>query len=91
MTPASRALLYGEDDEDDTLTPEEMTITPSQPDGTSAPKTRSWVTILLALIVLGVVGIVGWLLWRTFDPSVDPSLPQEDMPEDVTPDESPSE
>ncbi len=92
MTPASRALLYGEDDEDDTLTSEEITITPSsQPDGTSAPKTRSWVTVLLALIVLGVVGIVGWLLWRTFDPSVDPTSPLEDTPEEVVPDESPSE
>lgn len=80
MTSASRALLYGEDEDDDEpLTTEDMTaITPS---GKASTKARTWVTILLALIVLGVVGVVGWLLWRTFDPLP----PREAVPEAVTP------
>ncbi|MEM8505550.1 MAG: protein phosphatase 2C domain-containing protein [Cyanobacteria bacterium P01_D01_bin.1] len=87
MTPASRALLYGEDDEDDTaLMSDEITVT-TQPDGTPTTKTRGWVTALLALVALGVVGVVGWLLWSKFDPSAQ----QENAPEEVVPEVEPSE
>ena len=66
MTAASRALLYGEDDDDDTpLTPEEKAAVTADSE-TEPEKEQGWVTGLLAIIVLGVVGVVGWLLWRTF-------------------------
>ncbi len=65
MTAASRALLYGEDDEDDTpLTAEDM----AEVETTSPPargKGQTAITLLLALIIFSVVGVVGWLLWRT--------------------------
>lgn len=82
MTPASRALLYGEDDEDDTLASEETTTLTSQPNGTPTEKTRSWVTVLLALIVLAVVGVVGGLLWSR----LAPSMQRENVIEEVEPD-----
>nr|WP_228025338.1 PP2C family serine/threonine-protein phosphatase [cf. Phormidesmis sp. LEGE 11477] len=87
MTPATRALLYGEDDEDDTplTSDEQMAIAPKG--DSSATKTRGWVTGLLALIILGVVGIVGWLLWRTFEPLP----PQDTIPDEVIPSVDPDE
>ncbi|MEL6472110.1 MAG: hypothetical protein AAFQ74_20470, partial [Cyanobacteria bacterium J06623_4] len=73
LTPASRALLYGEEDDDDTpLTPEELEAINTDA-GTREPKSQGLVTALLALVVISVVGAVGWLLWRTFEP-----LPLED-------------
>lgn len=71
MTPASRALLYGEDeDEDAPLTPEEEAeVNPNAKEGST--KSQSFVTALLAVIVIGVVGLVGVLLWRTFEPADD--------------------
>lgn len=71
MTPASRALLYGEDeDEDAPLTPEEEAeVNPNAKEGST--KSQSFVTALLAAIVIGVVGLVGVLLWRTFEPAGD--------------------
>jgi len=75
MTPASRALLYGEDEDDDApLTPEEEAeVNPNAPEQSS--KSQGFVTALLALIVIGVVGLVGWLLWRTFEPDGTDDLP----------------
>ncbi|MEL6603798.1 MAG: protein phosphatase 2C domain-containing protein [Cyanobacteria bacterium J06614_10] len=73
LTPASRALLYGEEDDDDTpLTPEELEAINTEA-GNGEPKSQGLVTALLALVVISVVGVVGWLLWRTFEP-----LPLED-------------
>ncbi|MEO0770058.1 MAG: protein phosphatase 2C domain-containing protein, partial [Cyanobacteria bacterium J06649_4] len=67
MTAASRALLYGEDDDDDSpLTPEELEAIRPEAEETS-PKSQGWVTALLAIIVIGVVGAVGWLLWQNFE------------------------
>ena len=79
MTAASRALLYGEDEDDDTpLTAEEKAAVET---GTKAGRSlgRSLVTLILAAIVLGVIGAVGWLLWRHFESSkpIDPLPPQQ--------------
>ena len=87
MTSASRALLYGEDDEDDApLTTDDSTDT-TPADETSPTKTRGWVTLLLAAIVLGVIGVVAGLLWSNFKPS----SPLESPAEEVIPDAAPSE
>ncbi|MEL6161526.1 MAG: protein phosphatase 2C domain-containing protein [Cyanobacteria bacterium J06623_5] len=76
LTPASRALLYGEEDDDDTpLTPEELEAINTDA-GNHEPKSQGLVTTLLALIVVSVVGVVGWLLWRTFEPlPIEETLP----------------
>ena len=79
MTAASRALLYGETEEDDRpLTPEEMAAVKTELES-SKPGSQKLITALLAAIVIGVVGIVGWLLWRTFEPvqTPPPSTEQE--------------
>ena len=77
MTAASRALLYGEADEDDTpLTPEEMAEVDT---GTSESKPggRKLVTGLLALLVLGLLGAGGWFLWQAFEARRSGPLPTE--------------
>ncbi|MFK8181844.1 MAG: PP2C family serine/threonine-protein phosphatase [Phormidesmis sp.] len=67
MTAASRALLYGEDEDDDTpLTPEEIEAVNVEPTGSNRSRGQRLVTSLLALIILGIVGAIGVLLWRTF-------------------------
>ena len=92
MISASRALLYGEEDEEDTpLTPYDKTViasSVSQSKGeASTTKTRSWVTGVLALIILVVLGVVGWQLWRTFE-----RLPQQDsIPDEIIPSVNPDE
>ncbi len=85
MTPASRALLYGEDDEDDTplTTADSTAITPKGKASTT--KTRGWVTLLLAAIVLGVIGVVAGLLWSNFKPLSQPESPAEEVVPDVEP------
>ncbi|MEM9947370.1 MAG: protein phosphatase 2C domain-containing protein [Cyanobacteria bacterium P01_D01_bin.36] len=78
MTPASRALLYGEDDDDDTpLTPEEMADFRTENESESSSASGRWVTVLLALIVAGIVGAVGWVLWRAIEPNVQQITPTE--------------
>ena len=89
LTPASSALLYGEDDDDDTpLTAEEMedfSVEPSQ----SPAKAQRWVTALLALIVAGVIGSVAWLLWRAIGPTAEELLPPATQDtETVTPEDA---
>ena len=90
MTAASRALLYGEAEEDDTpLTHEEMAAVDT---GTSEGKSgASKVLIaLLTLLVLAALGVGGWLLWRAFEsretsePLVDPA-PTETPVEEESP------
>ncbi|MGD1866194.1 MAG: PP2C family protein-serine/threonine phosphatase [Phormidesmis sp.] len=77
MTPASRALLYGEDEDDDTpLTPEEMADFSAE-NGSDRTSSGRWVTLLLAFIVATIVGAVGWLLWRAIEPNVRQGAPQE--------------
>ncbi len=75
MTAASRALLYGEDDDDDTpLTAEDMAEVETTATHTRS-KGQTAITLLLALIIFSVVGVVGWLLWRTMarpEPSAPP-------------------
>ena len=67
MTAASRALLYGEAEEDETpLTPEEIAaVNADTSDDNSGG--RKLVTGLLALLVLGIVAVGGWLLWEAFE------------------------
>ncbi|MEL6938420.1 MAG: PP2C family serine/threonine-protein phosphatase [Cyanobacteria bacterium J06598_1] len=75
MTPASRALLYGEDDDDETpLTAEEMADFSAE-NAAEPDKPQRWVTALLALIVAAVVGAVALLLWRAIDPEAQNLLP----------------
>ncbi|MGB3296460.1 MAG: protein phosphatase 2C domain-containing protein [Phormidesmis sp.] len=87
MTAASRALLYGEDDDEDTpLTAEEMAAVETNTTGDSADQRQKLVTGLLAIVILGVVGIIGWLLWRTFESSapdqpLPPTQEQSALPE----------
>ncbi|MEO0885328.1 MAG: PP2C family serine/threonine-protein phosphatase [Cyanobacteria bacterium J06648_10] len=79
MTPASRALLYGEDEDDDApLTPEEMAEF-SQEDEENSAKSGRWVTLALALIVTAVVGAGGFLLWQAVEPNTRqlPTTPPE--------------
>ena len=77
MTPASRALLYGEDEDDDTpLTPEEMADFSAE-NGSDRTSSGRWVTLLLAFIVATIVGAVGWLRWRAIEPNVRQGAPQE--------------
>ncbi len=75
MTAASRALLYGEDDDDDTpLSAEDMAEVETTATHTRS-KGQTAITLLLALIIFSVVGGVGWLLWRTMarpEPSTPP-------------------
>lgn len=77
LTAASRALLYGEDDDEDTpLTAEEVAAVETNATGDSTDQRQKLVTGLLAMVILGVVGVVGWLLWRTFETSApDQPLP----------------
>ena len=84
MTPASRALLYGEDDDDDTpLTPEEMAAFQAENEVDRTTSGR-WVTLLLALVVAVIVGAVGWLLWRAIEPNIERIAPGEtDTPAEV--------
>ena len=86
MTPASRALLYGEDDDDDTpLTPEEVAEFNQEGEPEKA-RSQPWVTLVLALIVAVVVGSVGFLLWQTLElgsrplPEPPTDLPAGDAP-----------
>jgi protein phosphatase len=82
MTAASRALLYGEDEDDDTpLTAAEKAAVETD----SAPqrgRAKKLIVSLLALIILGALGAVGWLLWRNFTASqtVDPQIPEQPAP-----------
>ncbi|MEM6449482.1 MAG: protein phosphatase 2C domain-containing protein [Cyanobacteria bacterium P01_D01_bin.105] len=79
MTAASRALLYGEDEDDDTpLTQAEIEAVTMEPSASSRSRGQRLVTSLLALVILGVVGVVGILLWRQVT-SPEPSelLPSE--------------
>ncbi len=80
MTAASRALLYGEDEDEDTpLTAEDMAEVETTTTRTRG-KGQTAITILLALIIVGVVGGVGWLLWRTMarpEPSAPPPQTEE--------------
>jgi len=79
MTAASRALLYGEDEDDDTpLTPEEIADVNVEPMGSDRSRAQRLVTSLLALIILSVIGIIGLLLWRTF---TSPEQPGNVLPE----------
>ncbi|MEL6777875.1 MAG: protein phosphatase 2C domain-containing protein [Cyanobacteria bacterium J06597_16] len=65
MTAASRALLYGEDDDDDTpLMPEDIVDVPMTAEVQPKAKGQGFVTGLLALIILAVVSGVGFALWR---------------------------
>jgi len=84
LTPASRALLYGEDEDDDTpLTPEEMADFSAENEGDRTSSGR-WVTLLLALIVTAIVGAVGWLLWQAIEPNTRQITPGEpDVPAEV--------
>ncbi|MEL6814618.1 MAG: PP2C family serine/threonine-protein phosphatase [Cyanobacteria bacterium J06598_3] len=77
MTAASRALLYGEDEEDDTpLTPEDMEIPIGE--DVEKPKGQGLITVLLGLIILAVIGAVGWVLFNTFvNNSSSPNLPEQ--------------
>ena len=78
MTPASRALLYGEDDDDDTpLTPEEMANFSAENEGGDRTSSGRWVTFLLALIVTAIVGAVGWVLWQAIEPNTGRLLPED--------------
>ena len=77
MTAASRALLYGEDDDDDLpLTPEEMADVNVEPMGSNRSRGQRLMTSLLALIILSVIGVIGVLLWRTFTNPEQPGLLQ---------------
>ncbi len=91
MTAASRALLYGETEDDDTpLTEEEMAAIETEP---AAPRSagRKLVTVFLALFVLGIVGAVGWLLWRTFEPlAPNQPLPPDEEQLQAPPDAPPN-
>jgi protein phosphatase len=81
MTAASRALLYGEDDDDDApLTPEEMAAVEAGSQGRT--KNKKLVTSLLAIAIIGLLGAVGWWLWRTYDPlnQNNPLPPPETSP-----------
>lgn len=94
MTAASRALLYGEAEEDDTpLTPEEMAeVDTGASEGQSGG--QKLVTSLLVLLALGVVGVGGWLLWRAFEARTEPLPPnpeQVETPADGVVDEAPVE
>ncbi|PZO17267.1 MAG: serine/threonine protein phosphatase [Leptolyngbya foveolarum] len=98
MTAASRALLYGEAEEDETpLTPEEMAeVDPGDSEGRSGG--QKLVTILLGLLALGIIGVGGWLLWRALEARrSEPLLPTPEQVEtptdgvDNTADESPAE
>lgn len=75
LTPASRALLYGESDEDDMpLSGEDISGVFAE-ETTGAGKSQRLITTLLALLVLGVVGLVSWLLWRTLEGSAPLETP----------------
>ncbi len=70
MTPASRALLYGEDDEDDApLTAEEMAAVSAENDKATRSVWQKLITVILGLIILGATGVGGWLLWQNFQTS----------------------
>lgn len=92
MTAASRALLYGETEDDDApLTEEEMAAVETEP---AAPRStgQKLVTALLAMFVLGIIGAVGWLLWRTFEPSApNQPLPSNEEQLQAPPDAPESE
>ncbi|WP_121970088.1 protein phosphatase 2C domain-containing protein [Leptolyngbya sp. BC1307] len=94
MTAASRALLYGETEDDDTpLTAEEMAAVETPPAGKRSVG-RKLITALLAVAVLGAIGAIGWLLWRTFEPlKSEPPLPEDQpaLPDAPEPDASESE
>ncbi|MGB7088199.1 MAG: protein phosphatase 2C domain-containing protein [Phormidesmis sp.] len=84
MSSASRALLYGEDDDEDNtpLTADEMAAVQTEEQSRSeGRKGQKLVTFFLALVILSVVGVIGWLLWRTFEPGSDERLPptQEEL------------
>lgn len=84
MTAASRALLYGETEDDDTpLTEEEMAAVETQP-AEKRSIGKKLITAVLAVVILSAIGVIGWLLWRTFEPlQSDPALPE--MPEPIAP------
>ncbi len=84
MTAASRALLYGEDEDDDTpLTAEEIAAVPSDSEEPKSKK-QGLATVFLALIILGVLGAVGLLLWRNFIPTKTPN-PLPNLEEETLP------
>ena len=87
MTAASRALLYGEDeDEDIPLTAEEIATVQANTTSTasaSSAQRQKLVTGMLAMVILAVVGVIGWLLWRTFESSA-PEQPLPPVQEEST-------
>lgn len=91
MTAASRALLYGEDEEDNTpLTPEDMEI-PIGGEEKTKPRGQTFITLLLGAIIFAVIGAVGWVLFNTFvnNPN-SPSLPEQDEQPALEAPESPT-
>ena len=84
MTAASRALLYGEDEEDEApLTPEEVAAVDASTAEPRPSSGRKLVLGLLALLVLCAIGAGAWLLWRSLEERRTNVLPTE--PEQVEP------
>ena len=80
MTAASRALLYGEDENDDTpFMPDDLADVTVEPTASNRSRAQRLVTSLLALIILGVIGVIGVLLWRTFTAPEQPNLIQPEQ------------
>jgi protein phosphatase len=76
LTEASKALLYGEAEMEETI--------PSEPldDGKPGWSLQPLMTAILTVISLSILGIAGFFLWETFKPqgSPVPELPPTDTP-----------